>query len=1483
GWAGDYCTVCHQNYDGNPTTSNAGGGPAKDFTTTDTHRNIRCDNSSCHDPNGTSAWNNHNTGGITIGSCTNASCHPLRNDISMKSTLNGVVSNYSNTTVATGTYDKYHTPNSTVPCIICHGPMHNISKPDPSTGSLNTITEDTQCTTCHSSYKKHNASLNCTLCHSDDVHDIQVFAQNATYVDLNHNNPNPARGNCTTCHQNASFLAALKNQSKAGNYTGRLAPQVQTPLNHSDDPLAGKKWNQTTGYWTNGTSGSAQYTSCLYCHGKTIHNNTGLGRVSLFDDNNRVNSTISNTTTWCASCHWQNYSVGLDNYAKMVNTFKADNLLVPPEISGNATYGANKSNPAYFSHTGFASYNDSACDNCHGSLSTSANITGLMHNAAEGTAGGVNCTSCHNIGGQAGHDVDITNMGNGAHANLSNRSQYTGGNITNRKCWACHGTLNANGYANETDQPVDSHNTSMYKNPRECTNCHNNTYSTSNFSAPQVVEHRDGAPVVTTPGIICSICHNNSLTTINENDGFGITNPQNATASHYLKDANINLMTTTNHSNDCRWCHIINNLSTSWGTPFNPKNSSKFAHSDSNIAQNENCYGCHGNLPSSVKLHDKGITRGGAGGQNCVSCHDGTTGKSVNVDNMNKSDSIHLNLNLGGTYNGRSENRMCYACHTNDSYINASGVVNNNTIPVNSHPTGYDTPKNCTLCHRNANQNYNFSARMVSEHYYGGDEIKTKLYINYNDSCIACHIESEMLRPFSDNSGTKYSNVSHYGKSRNNTLLVSNNVVNCKYCHYNGTSTKFDFTFSANRTISNHSLNYPTTSPNCTDCHREGRQHDSNLTIPALNDTLCISCHVSRQEHNNSVQCINCHVNSSASRDKAHPIRYINSTGKFNTSNISSADCQNCHQGAGVTGFSNATKVSSPLNHSNDNAGQKWGNYWGGVNTSCDYCHGDTRHNASALGKPSKFKGNNKVDQTDLTQSTWCLGCHVNGSANYNNMKGNLSPIPPQIKSGYPYYNASGTDHAGFTINNDNDCTTCHKGNTSSITAYMHNLGIADTNNCISCHTQDQRGYPAINLSLFTRHSNVNTTGGQNNLTNDDCTTCHYNFNYTEMNQTGFTTNTKVCSDCHTQGNYSAKIIKNHVPGTANISTPASCSDCHNNSISKYAYSKNASAGHYGTNISLIDTTYCTWCHKNSVNSTKWGNATDPWNSTTFPHGIDSTPREDCYACHGNVSTTNFHNVTLYKPLISSINCLDCHRTDRTMAPKEVDAGVFTTGVHKNRSCDNCHSNATDTNMNGTYLFSKDAAKTCTYCHTGSGNFSAPLVNEHTQVGKEVITATATCNTCHDNSGMYLPNTGTNGSSTAISHYVKDVTNRSTIPYQHFGPINTTNCLNCHNGPNTSNPIWGSPVNISTSSLRPHTETQNSQCDTCHKDNSISSLSLVDFHNASVKLADTNDCISCHTQDQRGYPAINLSLFTRHSNVNTTGGQNNLTNDDCTT
>ncbi|MCX9087493.1 MAG: hypothetical protein OIN90_08010, partial [Candidatus Methanoperedens sp.] len=148
---------------------------------------------------------------------------------------------------------------------------------------------------------------------------------------------------------------------------------------------------------------------------------------------------------------------------------------------------------------------------------------------------------------------------------------------------------------------------------------------------------------------------------------------------------------------------------------------------------------------------------------------------------------------------------------------------------------------------------------------------------------------------------------------------------------------------------------------------------------------------------------------------------------------------------------------------------------------------------------------------------------------------------------------------------------------------------------------------------------------------------------------------------------------------------------------------------------------------------------------------------------------------------------------------------------------------------------------------------------------------TASCTTCHDNNGMYLSNSGTNGTTTAITHYLKDVTNTSTTPYQHLGPINTSNCIDCHNGPNTSNPNWGNPVNISTSTMRPHTETLTSECDTCHSDGVVS-LDDVDFHNASVQLG-AGGCIGCHSN----VGTVSLGL---HSNLN---GTSAVEDSDCQT
>jgi hypothetical protein len=126
------------------------------------------------------------------------------------------------------------------------------------------------------------------------------------------------------------------------------------------------------------------------------------------------------------------------------------------------------------------------------------------------------------------------------------------------------------------------------------------------------------------------------------------------------------------------------------------------------------------------------------------------------------------------------------------------------------------------------------------------------------------------------------------------------------------------------------------------------------------------------------------------------------------------------------------------------------------------------------------------------------------------------------------------------------------------------------------------------------------------------------------------------------------------------------------------------------------------------------------------------------------------------------------------------------------------------------------------------------------------------------------------------------VTNRSTTPYQHFGPINTSNCIECHRGNYTNNASWGKPVNISTSSKRAHTETLTSECDGCHNDGNVVSLGIVDFHNASVQSGSSDNCLGCHDIGGSSIRKVDSAAIGVHINANKTeGGLNNLTNSDC--
>ncbi|MCX9025625.1 MAG: carboxypeptidase regulatory-like domain-containing protein, partial [Candidatus Methanoperedens sp.] len=651
------CTDCHQSFDGKPG-GNTKGGANHTNNLSDVHKNVAggCANPSCHQ-----SLTAHQTNAV-IGSCYNASggCHGNlswgRKDLSNKSTLNGIVSSYSSNNAST-IYATFHTPNSTVPCIICHGPMHNITKPDPLQTGRNNNTEDSHCKTCHSSYNEHNSSnitsggVNCTLCHSDDVHDIQVFAQNSTYVDLNHNNPNPARGNCTNCHQNASFFAVLEAQPKAGNYTGRNPPQIPVPFNHSTDPYAGALWNGSqSAYWDN----TSKMSACYYCHGlSTLHSISALGSIGNIRGTNNLNQGLANST-WCASCHYKNApGFSGEQFSPQPPEILNQNGLVPTK-SGDGTTFTNHA--SYFS----SGYNDSVCNNCHNNnLVASATSLNFSHNVNIGSGGGPDCISCHNINVNGSPDnkrINVTAMKSGVHGNLNrNATNSTSLDPINKACWACHGDG-----LEPTGHPVNK------SNPWACKDCHNATtaFTSSNatinndITKKKIYNHIPGnyttdnfkiASDFWNPSVNCTLCHTKS--TVYFNVTFTAVNPLAANVSHYANTSNLFTPTI-----NCTLCHKSPANATEWYA---------------NITRH----------PAKTQALSF-----------CANCHNNTNATTLHSQPLRIPMVIHGGFETGGGFDWENnsatlDGASCYACH---------GTGNPGTILAN-----LQTVKLCENCHIN--------------------------------------------------------------------------------------------------------------------------------------------------------------------------------------------------------------------------------------------------------------------------------------------------------------------------------------------------------------------------------------------------------------------------------------------------------------------------------------------------------------------------------------------------------------------------------------------------------------------------------------------------------------------------------------------------------------------------------------------------------------------------------------------------------------
>ena len=421
-------------------------------------------------------------------------------------------------------------------CTTCHG-TDRLHGP----GIYKPVLNSGFCISCHTSdtlqKNRHNDAVECTDCHTDvqsDIHTIKYVMQNGSYRSISatgcpdcHDFGLPApyfrlpflAADCPTCHQNGGLVKFAS------------APQITTPVKHSANPYSGALWNGSqTAYW------SSQQSACDYCHGNTIHGPNALGKIENIRSGNMQGQSITNTSYWCANCHYENTSSG--NYSYNASAFSP----VAPEIQNNTGLVPRKASDGtpFFNHS-LKGWSDDVCRTCHSSNSPTS-TTQFIHNVAAG-GGGADCISCHDInatGAPADKRIDFLAFNKGVHFDLNN-----GGN---RACWACHGDGTEPG-----GHPAD------YRSPKKCSDdsCHS---LNQDYRAPMVYSHFRNASLNSNPTNApdlnittqdnCENCHVNSVTAIGKN--------LISTVSHYTFLA-------LPDSINCIYCHINEDNSILWG------------------------------------------------------------------------------------------------------------------------------------------------------------------------------------------------------------------------------------------------------------------------------------------------------------------------------------------------------------------------------------------------------------------------------------------------------------------------------------------------------------------------------------------------------------------------------------------------------------------------------------------------------------------------------------------------------------------------------------------------------------------------------------------------------------------------------------------------------------------------------------------------------------------------------------------------------
>ncbi len=861
------------------------------------------------------------------------------------------------------------------------------------------------------------------------------------------------------------------------------------------------------------------------------------------------------------------------------------------------------------------------------------------------------------------------------------------------------------------------------------------------------------------------------------------------------------------------------------------------------------CHALNGTYAPTSLNYSHSLDVGLNGGKDCIACHNiGSGFHNIDINAVNVS--VHSGMNARNATNASVDalNGACWACHDTD------GNISNNP---DSQVMGdlYNTPKKCDDCHLSGgtyySQSVSWGGLTVSEHYFAGEGIRAGNSTSDISSCITCHENvTEMILPNNDpDTGTFVGdglrltggNMSfyHYGKPRPDIRVWESGITaNCSYCHQNA-STAFAGAManaSYNSSIQNHSLNF--VSPDCfnSTCHGSGWIHNSTLTRPVLplpNTTFCQKCHSDRQEHNGSVRCTNCHIDINSS-DTIHPIKYLQSSGTYDLTTTNAVNCTYCHQ----IGYTGAPLIPDPLKHSsNVSNGSIWGTYWNSSQNaaaSCYYCHGNTKHNNTALGNVNILlsDGNNSRNGI-LTTTTWCVDCHYN-ITNANYIGNSWSPPPPLITIDNTGKNRW-VNHSGYLTGGSKDsvCKTCHALNGSYLPTslnYSHSLdeGIAGNPNCIECHNLETGlnapvgiNFTAASASVHARMNSDNATARGYSSIIGSCWACHDTDGNVSTGHPDRYKTPKICDECHlgtgtyNTSAYGAMIVRQHFFSGTNIkagnsnSNISSCITCHEN-VSEMIFPNNdpdtgtfagdrlrltggnMSFYHYGKprqDMRSWDSgksENCSYCHQNTSTLFTIAMTDAGYNSSIQNHSRSiSTPSCINSICH---SSGWIHNSSLTRPALNSSNvssfCTNCHG-------REKHNGTL--------DCSTCHINRTSQDTihpikyiqtNGSFQTSNTSAVNCTSCHqTLLANFSSapqiPAILKHSSDPSSGMkwgnywnnsSAVTACYYCHQS--QVHKATGLIGNITSI---------KGSNNYNDTDLENSTWCSACHYNDSSSN------------------------------------------------------------------------------------------------